>query len=257
MCVCICHDEWIPHAVRLKPKLSGHVVDSHVSPTHCPKGSQDQDHCSGSVCSHTWNMGLDYTGAQIWLIPRRGGGGRPPLLFCTNVHTLKTHTSRNDGYITDSQRGPCGSTHLPKTDVKNKSERSPEWKEAPHRCNSTNSRHSALTGEQTAAHDNTHQRWKQQKHGCTWRAYRHYIVQGEGVLSTFRLTGYALLFLAHFCCYVSSGAEGFFKCNCSGRNRNPPTTDKQVTTRLKAVWAVWRGSSFFRCWLGEFHDFFI
>lgn len=29
-----------------------------------------------------------------------------------------------------------------------------------------------------------------------------------------------------------------FKCNCSGRSQNAPTTDKQVTTRLKAVWVV-------------------
>lgn len=155
--LCPCHDEQIPCVERLKPKLPGPVVDSRVSPTHCPRGSQDQDHCSGSVCSHTWNKGLDYTGLK-YDSSQGGGGGRPSLLFCSNAHT---HT-RNDSYITGSERGPCGSTHLPKTDVKNKSERSSDWREAPHCRNSTNSLHSTLTGEQTAAHDNTHQWWKKQ-----------------------------------------------------------------------------------------------
>lgn len=77
--------------VRLKPKLPGPVVDSHVSPTHCPRGSKDQDHCSGSVCSHTWNTGLDYTGLKYDSSQRGGGTGRPFLLFYTHTH-IHRHT---------------------------------------------------------------------------------------------------------------------------------------------------------------------
>lgn len=164
--LCICHDEWIPCVVSLKPKLPGPVVDSCVSPTHCPRGSQDQDHCSGSVCSHTWNTSLDYTGLKY----DSSQGERVeegPLCCFAQMHTrtqTHTHTYTLPATIATSQaqRGPCGSTHLPKTDVKNKSERSSDWREAPHCRNSTNSLHSTLTGEQTAAHDNTHQWWKYQ-----------------------------------------------------------------------------------------------
>lgn len=152
-CFCIC--AYVMTSRFLKPKLPGPVADNHVYPTHCPRGSQDEDHCSGSVCSHThMKHGLGLHRAQIWLIPKKGGG-RPSLLFCTNVHT-QTHTARNNSYITGLERGPCGSPHLPKTDVKNKSETSSDWRKAPHCCNSTNSQHSTLTEEQTAAHDNTH-----------------------------------------------------------------------------------------------------
>lgn len=150
-CVSIC--AYVMTSRLLKPKLPDPVADSCVSPTHCPRGSQDQDHCSGSVCSHTWNTGLDYTGLK-YDSSQEGGGGRPSLLFCTNVHT-QTHTASNNSYITGLERGPCGSPHLPKTDVKNKSETSSDWREAPHSCNSTNSPYSTLTKEQTAAHDCT------------------------------------------------------------------------------------------------------
>lgn len=160
LCLCLCHDEWIPGVVRLKPKLPGPVVDSCVSPTHCPRGSQDQDHCSGSVCSHTWNTGLDYTGLKYDSC-QGGGGGRPSCVVlhkCAGRH--KDSTARNDSCITGSEWRPCGSTHLPKTDVTNKSEGSSQWRETPHSHNSTRSLHSTPTGEQTAAHDNTHQWWK-------------------------------------------------------------------------------------------------
>ena len=56
------------------------------------------------------------------------------------------------------------------------------------------------------------------------------------------------VFSALCCCCVTCSHPlelRVYKCNCSGRSWNPPTTYKQVTTRLKAVWAVWRGSSFF------------
>lgn len=50
--------------------------------------------------------------------------GRRKALSVVLHKCTHTHTARNDSYITGSERGPCGSTHLPKTDVKNKSERS-------------------------------------------------------------------------------------------------------------------------------------
>lgn len=158
--LCLCHDEWIPCVVRLKPKLHGPVVDSCVSPTHCPRGSQSGPRPLLRVCLFThMKHGLGLHRAQIWLIPRRGW--RTVLCCFAQMHAhTQTHIARNDSYITGSERGPCGSTHLPKTDVKNKSERSSQWRETPHCCNSTNSLHSTLTGEQTAAHDNTHQWWK-------------------------------------------------------------------------------------------------
>lgn len=50
-----------------------------------------------------------------------------------------------------------------------------------------------------------------------------YILVGEGVLSSFRLTGStpAFVFLALFCCCVTSSHPlelRVFKCNCSGRS---------------------------------------
>lgn len=48
-----------------------------------------------------------------------------------SVHTQK-HTACNDSYIIGSERRPCGSTHLPKIDVKNKSERSSHTEKKPH-----------------------------------------------------------------------------------------------------------------------------
>lgn len=106
-------------------------------PLAAPRGSQDRDRCSGS---EAWNAGLDYQCDS----QEEGGGGRP--------------TFWNDSGIKSLGRRPCVSTHLPKTDVKDKSES--EEKEAPQCRNSTNSLQSALTGEQTAVHDNTHRWWK-------------------------------------------------------------------------------------------------
>ena len=92
--ICVWHDHWIPCVVRLKPKLPGPVVDSHVSPTHCPRGSQDPDHCSGSVCSHTWNMGLDYTGLKYDSSQPEGVERGPLCCFAqmlTHTHTRWLH----------------------------------------------------------------------------------------------------------------------------------------------------------------------
>ncbi|MEQ2246700.1 hypothetical protein ILYODFUR_002014 [Ilyodon furcidens] len=69
-----------------------------------------------------------------------------------HAHTQK-QTVDSDSYITGLERRPFGFTHLPKTDVKNKSERRSEWKETAHCRSSANSLHSKLTGEQTVAHD--------------------------------------------------------------------------------------------------------
>lgn len=74
----------------------------------------------------------------IWLTVKKGGGGRPTLW--------------NDSTITGSLRRPGVCTHLPKTDVKNKSERVRK-KLCSAVCTSANSLQSKLTGEQTAAHD--------------------------------------------------------------------------------------------------------
>lgn len=49
------------------------------------------------------------------------------FFFALRVHTraqTQTGTGSNDGNITGPEIGPCGSMHLPETDVKNKSERS-------------------------------------------------------------------------------------------------------------------------------------
>lgn len=159
----LCHDEQIPCVVRLKPKLPGPVVDSRVSPTHCPKGSQDQDHCSGSVCSHTWNTGLDYTGLK-YDSSQGGGGGRPFRLFCTNADThthIKRHTLPVIIATSQAQREDLVVPHTCQRQMLRINQKEAPSEEKLHTAvDSTNSLHSTLTGEQTAAHDNTHQWWK-------------------------------------------------------------------------------------------------
>lgn len=133
------------------------IAVSH--PLTAPEGVRTKTTAQG-LSVHTHETRAWITQGSNMTHPKKGVEDGPLCCFAQMHAHTQTHIARNDSYITGSERGPCGSTHLPKTDVKNKSERSLQWRETPHCCNSTNSLHSTLTGEQTAAHDNTHQWWK-------------------------------------------------------------------------------------------------
>lgn len=133
------------------------IAVSH--PLNAPEGVRTKTTAQG-LSVHTHETRAWITQGSNMTHPKKGVEDGPLCCFAQMHAHTQTTIAHNDSYITGSERGPCGSTHLPKTDVKNKSERSLQWRETPHCCNSTNSQHSTLTGEQTAAHDNTPQWWK-------------------------------------------------------------------------------------------------
>lgn len=134
------------------------IAVSH--PLTGPEGVRTETTAQG-LSVHTHETRAWITQGSKMTHPKEWVEEGPARCFCTNACTYtQRHAARNDSYITGSERGPSGSTHLPQTDVKNKSERSSHWKETAHCLNSTNSLPSKLTGEKTAAHDNTRRWWK-------------------------------------------------------------------------------------------------
>lgn len=89
------------------------IAVSH--PLTAPEGVRTKTTAQG-LSVHTHETQAWITQGSNMTHPKEGVEEGPSLLFCT------IHTARNDSYITGSERRPCGSTHLPKTDVKNKSE---------------------------------------------------------------------------------------------------------------------------------------
>lgn len=124
------------------------IAVSH--PLTAPEGVRTKTTAQG-LSVHTHETQAWITQGSNMTHPKKGVEEGP--LCCFEQMYTQTHTARNNSYITGLERGPCGSPHLPKTDVKNKSETSSNWREAPHCC--TNSPYSTRTKEQTAAHENT------------------------------------------------------------------------------------------------------
>lgn len=94
--LCLCQDKLIFSLVNLKPKLPRTDVDGSVSPTHCPRGSQDRDHCSGSCLFTHMKHRLGLHRAQKWLIPKSGWrGGHSVLLFSMFFFTNACTYTRN------------------------------------------------------------------------------------------------------------------------------------------------------------------
>lgn len=125
-------------------------------PLTAPEGLRTKTTAQG-LSVHTRNTGLDYTGLKYDSSQEEGVEEGPPLLFFTNAHT-HTHSVPATMATSQAQREDLVVPHTCQKQMLRINQRGAENEEKLHTGrNSTNSLHSTLTGEQTAAHDNTHQ----------------------------------------------------------------------------------------------------
>lgn len=123
-------------------------------PLTAPEGLRTKTTAQG-LSVHTRNMGLDYTGLK-YDSSHEEGVEEGPLCCFSQMHT---HTLPATMATSQAQREDLVVPHTCQKQMLRINQRGAQNEEKLHTGrNSTNSLHSTLTGEQTAAHDNTHQR---------------------------------------------------------------------------------------------------